>query len=197
MGEAVLRSRPLTRRVAFRLAMGAAVSLSVASTASDVGAQSPEERTVVFLVRHAERATDDPRDPGLTEAGQSRARELARTLADAGITAIYSTSFRRTMDTARPIAEHAGIEIRTYEAGAAALEAFGEQLRSAGGRILVSGHSNTTPALVEALGGDPVSPMSETDYDRLYIVTIGTDGSVSSVLLHYGEPSGGEAGTTR
>jgi len=185
------------RRVAFCLSTGAVVLLSLASTASSVAAQSRGEPTVVFLVRHAERATDDPRDPGLTVAGQARARDLARTLADAGITAVWSTSFRRTMETVRPIAEQAGVEIRTYEASAAGLEAFGQQLRGAGGRILVSGHSNTTPALVEALGGDPVSPMSEDDYDRLYIVTVGTDGSVSSILMHFGAPSGGRPARQR
>ena len=45
------------------------------------------------------------------------------------------------------------------------------------------GHSNTTPALVEALGGDPGSPIESLEYDRLYMVTfeggVGTYGPAS------------------
>lgn len=64
-----------------------------------------------------------------------------------------------------------------------------EKLRRAGGRHLVVGHSNTTPAVVELLGGEPGQPINEAgEYDRLYNVSIGPDGTTSSVMLRYGEP---------
>jgi hypothetical protein len=52
----------------------------------------------------------------------------------------------------------------------------------------VVGHSNTTPAAVELLGGEPGAEIDEADeYDRLYILTIATSGEVSTVVLRYGE----------
>jgi hypothetical protein len=49
----------------------------------------------------------------------------------------------------------------------------------------VLGHSNTTPDLVTALGGDPQGPIAEMEYDRLYVVTL-TDEGASTVLLRFG-----------
>ena len=78
--------------------------------------------TTVIFVRHAEKAASPAEDPGLNEAGQRRATELARQLVDAdvvpgvGVDAVYSTSFRRTVETARPVAEALDLQIMTYDA---------------------------------------------------------------------------------
>jgi hypothetical protein len=53
------------------------------------------------------------------------------------------------------------------------------------------GHSNTTPALVDALGGASVSPVEEDEYDRLYVVVLGPGETVTSSLLRFGAESGG------
>jgi broad specificity phosphatase PhoE len=153
-----------------------------------------EAASVVWLVRHAERTDDGMEhqpDPDLSAAGHARAEALARLLADAGITAVHSTPYARTRQTAAPLAEALGLTVEEYDpADAQAMEAFVESLRSPGHRVVV-GHSNTTPALVAALGGDPVSPIATLEYDRIYVVTIGPDGTVSSSLLRFGEPAGG------
>ena len=52
------------------------------------------------------------------------------------------------------------------------------------------GHSTTTPSAIELLGGKPDSTINETEFDRLYIVTIGKDGAASEaaacrVLVRY------------
>jgi phosphohistidine phosphatase SixA len=141
---------------------------------------------VVYLVRHAEKASGSE-DPALTEAGRARALALARTLGDAGIGAIHSTDFRRTRQTAAPLAERLGIEVRTYDWDE--LQALAAAILAAGGRHLVVGHSDTTPELVGLLGGEPGPAIDEpSEYDRLYVVTVGPDGSVTSVLLRYGPP---------
>ena len=140
---------------------------------------------VVFLVRHAEKETTGE-DPALSEAGRQRSAALARVLTDAGVRAVYSTDFARTRDTAAPTAARLGAKIRIYDWEES--EALARELRRPGARSLVVGHSNTTPELVGLLGGDPGPPIDEaSEYDRLYIVTIGADGAVSSVLLRYGE----------
>src|SRR6266404_9451335 len=60
--------------------------------------------TFVVIVRHAEKAANDPKDPDLSSAGRARAEALAKILKDAGITAIFATEFKRTQETAAPTA---------------------------------------------------------------------------------------------
>ncbi len=140
---------------------------------------------VVFLVRHAEKV-DQSMDPDLSEDGYLRAEELAMTLADANIEQVHSSGFIRTKLTAKPVAERFGLEIDLYNPKD--LYTLADQLKAVGGRHLVVGHSNTTPALVDILGGEPGSAIEEkNEYDRLYILTLTKD-EVSTVLLRYGKP---------
>jgi broad specificity phosphatase PhoE len=142
--------------------------------------------SVVYLVRHAEKVRSGE-DPGLSPAGRARAAELANVLRDAAISRIYSTDFARTRDTARPLAERLGLEIQLYDWSRK--EAFAAELRAAGQRSLVVGHSNTTTELVALLGGAPGPDIDhEGENDRLYIVTIPESGAVQTALLRYGAP---------
>lgn len=123
----------------------------------------------IYLVRHAEKQTGD--NPALTDAGQTRANTLADLLSDKGLTEIYSTDYKRTLQTAAPIAERTRLEVKLYDASD--LEAFAEVLKAKQGVILVVGHSNTTPPLAAALGGAPGTPIDEsTEYDRLYVIDL-------------------------
>jgi len=141
---------------------------------------------VVFLVRHAEKA-DSSEDPQLTAVGRERAAELARVLRDAHIEHVHSSDYIRTRDTATPVAELARAEVQLYDPRD--LPALVEKMKRAGGRHLVVGHSNTTPDLVTLLGGEPGAPIVESDeYDRLYTVAVGKDGTVTSLMLRYGRP---------
>ena len=74
---------------------------------------------------------------------------------------------------------------RVYDAGPDGLGDLVARLLAPEGHSLVVGHSNTTPALVELLRGDPGEPISEIEYDRLYVVAIAPGGVVSIVLLRY------------
>ena len=171
----------MNRRQPFLLS----VFLIVAMTAFIRGhSQSSEARpATVFLVRHAEKTTEE-QDPGLTEAGLARAVELATMLRDAGIEHILSSDYRRTRDSAIPLAEALGLSIEIYDPRD--LPALVTRLAELGGRVLVVGHSDTTPTVVELLGGDPGPLIDESEHDRLYVVCTGIDGSVSTVLIRYG-----------
>lgn len=131
----------------------------------------------VVLVRHAEKASDDPKDPSLSEAGQDRAQRLADALADAPLAAAYATAYRRTQSTAAPSAARHGIAVTTYDASQPAA-AFAERLREthAEGTVLIVGHSNTVPALAAALCGCEVAPMREDEFDRRIEIRIAVDG---------------------
>jgi broad specificity phosphatase PhoE len=151
---------------------------------SSNGSGTSGDPLTVFLVRHAEKV-DQSRDPDLSMEGYRRASELARVLADADIERIFSSDFIRTRETASPLAEALDLRIELYDPRD--LYTLAEQLKKDGGRHLVVGHSNTTPALVEILGGDPGSPIiEEYEYDRLYVVSF-TGNEVITVLLRYGE----------
>lgn len=170
-----------------------AVFLSGCMPSTKEGTKQEEQGPlVVFLVRHAEKDAESmEKDSQLTEEGYSRAAELARTLADAEIGYVHSSDYIRTRNTAAPVADLFGLEMELY--ATSDLHELADTIKARGGRHLVVGHSNTTPVMVEILGGKPGVPIVEaTEYDRLYILTIIND-EVNTVLLRYGKPCSSEA----
>jgi broad specificity phosphatase PhoE len=61
--------------------------------------------------------------------------------------------------------------------------------KHAGETVLVVGHSNTVPAIVEALGARRPPAICDSQYDNLYVVTVPPSGAVGTVRAKYGEPS--------
>ncbi len=149
--------------------------------------------TTIIFVRHAEKELTVGENPGLSDAGRRRVAELTRQLVDAdvvaGIDAIYSTPFKRTQETVRPLAEVLNIPINTYDAAdrETVLETI---LKNHKGKIiLVVGHSDTLPELIANLGASKkVPPISETEYDNIYIISIPWFGKTKTIRLRFGEP---------
>jgi broad specificity phosphatase PhoE len=136
------------------------VSVSIASA-----------QPVVVIVRHAEKATNGGNDPELSSAGRARADALVRILKDSGITAIFTSEFKRTQETAAPIATSIGITATVVPAkDTTALVA---KLRQLNGNALVVGHGDTIPNIVKALGINSLINISDEDYSELLIVTLG------------------------
>jgi broad specificity phosphatase PhoE len=156
---------------------------AVALTALSASAESP---LTVFLVRHAEKAGPGG-DPPLTEAGQRRAEYLAAMLADAGITTIFSSEYKRTRDTAAPLAKRLGVSVTVVPAKDMAALLSKVRALSPAGRALIVGHSDTVPALAHRLTGAKVAELTDADYDRLYVATVPKDGPGEIVVLHYGD----------
>jgi len=149
--------------------------------------------TTIIFVRHAEKDLSQGKDPPLSEAGQRRVAELTRQLVDAdvvaGIDAIYSTPFKRTQETVRPLAEALDLPINNYEATDTE-EVLANILRKHKGKIiLVAGHSNTVPVLIANLGASKkVPPINENEYDNIYVISIPWFGKTKTIRLRYGEP---------
>ncbi|MGI9262724.1 MAG: phosphoglycerate mutase family protein, partial [Woeseiaceae bacterium] len=154
--------------------------------------------TTMIFVRHAEKALMPVDDPGLSAEGELRAAELARQLVDAdvvaGIDAIYSTSYRRTVETAQPIADALGIPINRYSPDDDDEDVVNAMVRDHKGKIiLVVGHSNTVPALIAALGASKnVPPIAEMEYDNIYLISIPWFGKTKTIRMRYGTPYTGE-----
>jgi len=149
--------------------------------------------TTVIFVRHAEKASTPADNPGLTLAGERRVAELKRQLVDAdviaGIDAVYSTPYRRTEETVRPIAEALGLPVNSYDA--ADTEAIMEYIvkEHKGKIILVVGHSNTLPVLIGNMGASKRVPeIAEREYDNIYIISIPWFGKTKTIRLRYGDP---------
>lgn len=123
---------------------------------------------LVVLVRHAEKATAPADDPALSPAGQQRAEDLTQALEHAGITAIITTQFRRTRDTAQPLATRLHIEPQVVAAhrGESAIHVaeVAAAIRKQSGNVLVVGHSNTVAQIAAALGGAALQDLCETTY---------------------------------
>jgi len=160
--------------------------LIVGATLTACATTLPQTDATYYLVRHAEK-TKDKSNPALTEAGKKRAQDLVVRLKGVPLSKIYSSDYKRTRDTAAPVALAAGLEIVIYNPSD--LESFSKSLLEEVGHIVVVGHSNTTPQLSGLLGGDSGSPIMEsTEYDRLYILKR-QGNKVASKIERYGEKS--------
>ena len=168
----------------FTVSPAARLLLVTIALGAPTAATAQSEATFVYLVRHAERAEDGTNDPPISAEGEARAELVAAMLLDAGLTHIHTTDFRRTRATAAPIARETGIEVEVYEPRD--LAGLAERLKSTPGRHLVVGHSNTTPQLVEALGGNPGMPIEEMEYDRAYVVVVMADRTIGSAIFRFG-----------
>lgn len=171
--------RPIPPVAACALALLASLLGAVAPAAPPAPVAAGD--TIYVVVRHAQKATGD--DPPLTAEGEVDARALADALADAGVRAIYATPYRRTQATAAPLAARTGVAVTRYEPGDAPATAAAIRAAAHGGTVVIVGHSNTVPVLVEALSGVAVAPMPETDYTRMYVVVVGAGGRARLLRL--------------
>lgn len=162
------------------LVLTAAAMLAVTATAS--------AQTTIFVVRHAERADAAAgttptmaTDPDLSEAGKARAQSLAAALKDAGVTAIYTTEYKRTQQTAEPLAKALGIQVTAVPARE--MPALLQKLQAAAGNALVVGHSNTVGEVIAGLGVAERVKLTDSDYDNLFVVVRGEKATL--VRLHF------------
>src|SRR5690349_1864905 len=158
--------------------------------AAPLAAQQPP--TIAILVRHAEKAPVPTDDPPLSNAGRARATAPAVIARDAGVTAIITTQFVRSKETARPAAESLGIAPEVARAGGPDhVSEVARLVRAhAGGVVLVVGHSNTIPAIAAALGARQPAAICDSEYDGLYVVVLEPEGRPSHLVsARYGEPS--------
>lgn len=139
----------------------------------------------VFLVRHAEKATDDPRDPVLSEEGVARAVSLSRLVGEAGVTHLFASEYKRTQLTLDPLAKVNSLEVEVVSARTPPklLKLISEL--APGSVAVVAGHSNTLPGIAKALGCELPnltetprgSMLADDEYDRLFLLTLPPAGS--------------------
>src|SRR5467141_2799608 len=136
---------------------------------------------VVVIVRHAEKAANGGNDPDLSAAGRARAEALARILKDSGITAIFTSEFKRTQETAAPTATSTHVTPTVVAAKDTA--ALVGKLHQLNGNALVVAHGDTIPNIIKALGINSPINIPDEDYSELLVVTLGDKPQL--LRLHY------------
>jgi phosphohistidine phosphatase SixA len=122
---------------------------------------------IVILVRHAEKEAAPADNPHLTPAGRARAEELSK-LVDIlmqkfPLRAIFTTDFLRTRQTAAPLsaASHVALTVTNDDPTA-------QVLAIQGGMVVIVGHGDTVPKLIEALGGPAGIVIADNEFNRFF-----------------------------
>jgi phosphohistidine phosphatase SixA len=118
----------------------------------------------IYVLRHLEKGAGD--DPSLSEAGAANAKRLVAMLDKDPPVAIFATATRRAQETAAPLAAKLGIPVTTYADAEGLLTAVAAQK----GTVLIVGHSNTVPDIVERLGGARPAALTDSDYGDIWHV---------------------------
>jgi broad specificity phosphatase PhoE len=138
--------------------------------------------TTILVIRHAEKTSNDT-NANLSNAGKDRAQRLVGVAKDAGVSAIYTTEFCRTSQTAQPLAHQLGLPLIVLEN-----DIPGDQLsdcdpkivvpierlpvtinsieelvaeilsKNSGEVILIVGHRNSVPQIIHELGVASLCP---------------------------------------
>jgi broad specificity phosphatase PhoE len=135
----------------------------------------------IFIVRHAEKAKPqagmsamEASDPPLSDSGNLRALALKTRLQSENIKHIFSTNYKRTLSTARPLDEQLlSVQTQLYKPTKDSTDAFIARLKAiTKGNVLVVGHSNTIDDLANNLAGTNVvaGDLPETDYDNIFVL---------------------------
>ena len=138
------------------------------------------QRTIV-VVRHADKI-DDTDDAVLSPTGEDQAKRLAHVLKDVGIRAIYTTQFKRTIQTAAPLADLLKIETRAYEQTDVDGVVKEIQQKHPTEVVMVVGHRSTVPKILERFGASEPVALETSEYDSLFILTLPP--GQSPTLLH-------------
>lgn len=162
------------------LVLSMAVNATVNASFAASGLVESQSLQRWYFVRHFEKQTGA--DPTLTDIGYRRAAALAEYFRYVPLTSVYSTNYKRTMQTATQSAQQQGLLINSYDPShpKELIERIAQQ-----SSVLVVGHSNTVPDLIRAMGGK-ADDLSEKDYGRLFIVTkAGGRTSTQSIIIPY------------
>jgi broad specificity phosphatase PhoE len=147
--------------------------------------------TTVIFARYADLMSGDDANPGLSAAGQRRANELARVLADvdvvAGVDAIFATQYRKSQETADPLAQQLKLPVQVVEASN--IRGLADMILQEykGQIVLVITDAEALPQLIRRFhGSKKLPPMAEDEHDNLYIVSIPWYGKVKTLRLKFG-----------
>lgn len=149
------------------------------------GDGSPEKITTYYFIRHAEKDVGNPKDedPSLTEEGRKRTERWVEVFKAVPFDLVFASQYKRTQETASPIADFHDLPVQTYSTSKLNDEEFQEETK--GKTVLVVGHTDINPEFVNyILGKEKYETIEKTEHGSLFIVTVGTEGEKSSQVLY-------------
>ncbi len=141
--------------------------------------------TTYYLLRHAEKVRTNPNDPDpvLNIDGMLRAKRWAAYFEPVKIDEIYVTKYKRTKQTISFVAQQKQVSPKPYDPNTVYSEKFLNDTK--GKTVLIAGHSNTTPQLVNKLiGEEKYSDMDDSDNATLFkVIVSGNDKKVETITV--------------
>lgn len=138
------------------LAFAAVLALAGCATATT----SPPQPNI-YVMRHLHTPAGAT-NPDLTAEGQAAARALVQMFAKDPPRVIYVSNTKRAQQTAAPTARRFGVTPKVYDpSDSAALVASVLKEQET---VLVVGHSNTVPDIIDKLGGQRPAPLVHEDF---------------------------------
>ena len=141
-----------------------------------------ESYSTFYMIRHAEKNLSIKPDPPLTDAGRLRSRQWAEVFSQIKLDFVYTTDTTRTRDTAVAVANQQGLELSLYSPKNFDYDKFIKQHRNQ--KVLVVGHSNTSPAFANGLLGEDKYPeLDESVHGTLYVVDVADNNRRAQIFM--------------
>ena len=155
---------------------------------------SPDQPSLIVIIRHADRAASPADDPPLSDEGKARAQELVRVLKGIDFSMVITSQTKRARETAAPIAEALNIATEVVpltsrgspEVYLNAVKAAAD--KNSGKSVLIVTHTQRIGSVIEAFGGPKILTMCEESFDHLFLLVPRQVGS-KFIALRYGKPS--------
>lgn len=154
-------------------------------TAQNYDLAEEQKVTKFILVRHAEKENDGSKDPSLSAEGRSRAEKLNDFLLDTKIDGLYATPYKRTQETLKILSENHKLAVQAYDPSE---QSFCETLldKEKGKTIVIAGHSNTVPAMVNRLiKSETYSQLSESEYGKIWVLIFQDEKLIDCSVYNY------------
>ena len=161
--------------------------------AAKIQQESASDATQIYILRHTEKADETSENPDLSVQGIERAKYWKKVLQHTEFDQVFTTDFKRNIQTAELISAASSVKPELYYPMSFDVLKFLNLIK--GQQVLIIGHSNTIPDMVNRLIGETkYPPMSHKNYNILYIITINKNGDTSSNMLHVEMPSRSDEG---
>ncbi len=149
--------------------------------------ESASDVTQIYIIRHTEKTDDTAENPDISTAGIERAKYWKKVLQHIEFDQVFTTEFKRNIQTANLIIDDRPIKPKIYYPMSFDVLRFINLIK--GQKVLIVGHSNTIPDMVNRLIDESkYPPMSHKNYNIMYVVNINKNGDTSSSMLHIEKP---------
>lgn len=149
--------------------------------------ESASDVTQIYIIRHTEKTDDTAENPDLSLAGIERAKYWKKVLQHIEFDQVFTTDFKRNIQTAELISNDSSVKPELYYPMSFDVLKFINLIK--GQKVLIVGHSNTIPDMVNRLIDETkYPPMSHENYNIMYVVNINKNGDTSSSMLHIEKP---------